>query len=126
MAETASDIPYFARSVAQLTPGRPMQAIKAVYGAQGIKILDQGAKVSPGLYERLLGHHPTPPLEDALEIAGSVNGANLRSAAEAVLQHSPVLASLSDTTKCRTARAIQVDWLATPSAPGAGFFLWHR
>ncbi|WP_394787473.1 HD-GYP domain-containing protein [Rhodoferax sp.] len=75
-----------------------MQTVKPVYGAHGIKILEKGAKLTPGLYERLVQHHPTTPLEDSVEIDAAVNGKNLRAAGEELLNRTPVLARMADRT----------------------------
>ena len=94
MSDTSTDSQYFANAVSQLGGERDMRTNRAVVGAHGIKILDRGAKVSPRLYERLVQHHPTTPLEDAIEIDAAVNGKNLRAIGEELLESNLVFSRM--------------------------------
>jgi hypothetical protein len=97
MQDAELDGSYFANAVTQLKGERALHTAKPVYGPQGIKILDQGTKVNPKLYERLLQHQPIAPLEDAMEIESAVNGKSLRAAAEEILGHMPLFARMAAT-----------------------------
>lgn len=94
MFDTVPDSQYFARAVSQLGPDRGMQTNRPVMGGNGIKILDQGAKITPGLYERLVQHRPTTRLEDAIDIEGSVTGPNLRAIGEELLDSNLVFSRM--------------------------------
>ncbi|MEO8728441.1 MAG: HD domain-containing phosphohydrolase [Rhodoferax sp.] len=96
MPDTVTDSPYFAKAVSQLGSERGMQTNRAVVGANGIKILDKGARVTPGLYERLAQHHPTTPLEDAIEIDAAVNSKNLRAIGEELLDSNLVFSRMAE------------------------------
>ncbi|KQP08955.1 hypothetical protein ASF45_07730 [Pseudorhodoferax sp. Leaf265] len=73
---------------------RPPTAVHAIYSSQGIKLIERGVKVDPRLYERLLRHQLSAPLEDALQAQDSINGKALRSTAEDLVERRPVLARL--------------------------------
>nr|WP_315233385.1 HD domain-containing phosphohydrolase [uncultured Albidiferax sp.] len=96
MPDTATNPPYFAQAVSRLGNQRAMRTTQPVYGAQGIKVLDKGAKLNARLYERLVQHHPSTALEDAIEIESAVSGKNLRALAEALLDGSPVFMRMAE------------------------------
>lgn len=96
MSDAATDSTYFSQSVAKLGDHREMHTTKPVWGAQGVKILDAGVKVTPRLYERLVQHRPTTPLEDAISIDAAVNGQSLRALAEELLDQNPVVARMAE------------------------------
>ncbi|WP_295954880.1 HD domain-containing phosphohydrolase [Rhodoferax sp.] len=87
---------YFAKAVSQLGSERGMQTNRPVMGANGIKILDKGARVTPRLYERLVQHHPTTPLQDAIEIDAAVSGKNLRAIGEELLDSNLVFSRMAE------------------------------
>nr|WP_315184002.1 HD domain-containing phosphohydrolase [uncultured Albidiferax sp.] len=121
MSDTAPDSQYFAKAVSKLGPDRGMQTNRAIVGAQGIKILDKGAKLTPGLYERLVRHHPTTPLEDAIDIEGSVHGKNLRAIGEELLDSNLVFSRMAEKPDDRT---LLLDCLeAVPLPPAITFQL---
>jgi hypothetical protein len=93
--------PSFQRAVQQLTDLRPPLAATAIYSSQGIKLIEQGVTVDPGLYERLTRHQLNAPLEDQLLAEDSVNGKALRAAAEDQIARRPVLAYLLGTPAAR-------------------------
>ena len=119
MPDIGLDLPFFATAVARLGEDRAMHTVKPVYGAQGIKILGMGAKVTARLYERLAKHHPTAPLDDAIEIAASVNGPNLRSIAEELLDSSAIFARMAERP---TDRGLLLDCLEAVPLPTAVAF----
>lgn len=84
----------FQEAVQQLVDDRPPTAVNAIYSSQGIKLIERGVKVDPRLYERLLRHQLSAPLEDALQAQDSIHGKALRSTAEDLVERRPVLARL--------------------------------
>lgn len=84
----------FQEAVQQLVDDRPPTAVNAIYSSQGIKLIERGVKVDPRLYERLMRHQLSAPLEDALQAQDSINGKALRAAAEELIERRPVLAFL--------------------------------
>lgn len=86
--------PNFQEAVQLLVDHRPPTAVNAIYSAQGIKLIERGVKVDPGLYERLMRHQLSAPLEDVLQAQDSINGKALRAVAETLVERRPVLASL--------------------------------
>ncbi|HVR49428.1 MAG TPA: HD domain-containing phosphohydrolase [Pseudorhodoferax sp.] len=72
----------------------PPTAAQAIYSSQGIKLIERGVRVDPRLYERLLRHQLSAPIEDALLAQDSINGKALRATAEHLIARRPVLAYL--------------------------------
>nr|WP_315242231.1 HD domain-containing phosphohydrolase [uncultured Albidiferax sp.] len=121
MSDTATDSQYFAKAVSQLGPDRGLQTNRPVMGAQGIKILDKGAKLTPRLYERLVQHHPITPLEDAIDIEGSINGKNLCAIGEELLNSNLVFSRMAEKPEDRK---LMLDCLeAVPLPPAITFQL---
>ena len=116
MSDAATDSTYFSQSVAKLGDHREMHTTKPVWGAQGVKILDAGVKVTPRLYERLVQHRPTTPLEDAISIDAAVNGQSLRALAEELLDQNPVVARMAE---LQADRSLLLDCLEAVPLPKA-------
>ena len=116
MPDPATDSQYFAKAVSQLGPERGMQTNRPILGAQGIKILDKGAKLTPRLYERLVQHHPTTPLEDAIDIEGSINGKNLRAIGEELLDSNLVFSRMAEKPEVRQLLLDCLEAVPLPSA----------
>lgn len=121
MSDTSTDSQYFAKAVSQLGGDRDRYTNRAVMGAHGIKILEKGAKIPPRLYERLVQHHPTTPLEDAIEIDATVNGKNLRAIGEELLKSNLVFTRMAENPEDRK---LLLDCLeAVPLPPTIVFLL---
>ena len=89
--------PHFSESVGQLAEsGTPPIAAGTIYSSQGIKLIDKGARVDPRLYERLMQHQLSAPLEDSLQAEDSVTGKGLRAVAEDLIRRRPVLQHMLD------------------------------
>ncbi len=116
MSDVATDSQYFAQAVSQLGDDREMQTNRAVFGAQGIKILDKGAKLTPRLYERLVLHHPTTPLEDAIEIDAAVTSKSLRAMAEELLASNPIVARMAEVQADRNLLLDCIESVPLPTA----------
>jgi HD-GYP domain-containing protein (c-di-GMP phosphodiesterase class II) len=86
--------PNFQQAVQRLVDGAPPSTVDAVYSVQGIKLIERGVRVDQTLYNKLLAHQLSMPLEDVLMAQDSVNGKTLRAAAQALIAERPVLAHL--------------------------------
>ena len=63
MSETDTDPQHFTRAVTELGEVRPVLTHCAIFNSQGIKIIEQGVAVNLGLYERLMQHRLSAPIE---------------------------------------------------------------
>lgn len=76
---------HLARAVIDCADTRPVTAREAIYNTQGMKVLDKGAAIHAGLYDRLMAHQLSRPLEDSLAIEGMVDGRAIRQGIEMLL-----------------------------------------
>lgn len=84
-----TDPQHFTRAVLELGQLRQVVTTQPIYNARGIKIIEQGVAVHPGLYERLMEHRLAQPLEDSVASLPTVNGHTLRRGIEAVAEQTP-------------------------------------
>lgn len=80
-----SESPAFLRAVSQMAERQPVVTARAIYNQQGVKLLEGGQQVDGGLYDRLLAHRLSAPLDESIECDPPVTGAQLREAAEAAM-----------------------------------------
>lgn len=97
-----TDSQYFTKTVAELGEARPVLASRAIFNVQGIKIIDKGASINLGLYERLMQHQLSEPIEDSVTSSPAVTGALLRSGAEEILDSSPFFRRMAEEPKARS------------------------
>ena len=84
-----TDTQYFTRAVLELGQLRQVVTTQPIYNERGIKIIEQGVAVHPGLYERLMEHRLAQPLENSVASLPTVNGHVLRRGIEAVAAQTP-------------------------------------
>lgn len=80
---------------------RPVVTTQAIVNAKGIKILDQGVAINAGLYERLMEHRLSAPLEDSVSSLPTVNGHALRSGIEEIADQTPFFARMLEDRETR-------------------------
>ena len=93
-AETAATSAHLARAVIDYAGQKAVFTKEAIYNDAGIKILDKGAAIHDGLYDRLMAHKLTRPLEESLAVEGMVDGASIRQSIETLLAFEPFYARL--------------------------------
>ncbi len=86
---SAAESPAFLRAVDEMSARRPVATSRAIYNHQGIKLLEGGVQVDGRLYDRLLAHRLSGPLDESLGSDAPVTGAQLREAAEAAMARQP-------------------------------------
>jgi HD-GYP domain-containing protein (c-di-GMP phosphodiesterase class II) len=87
--------PAFLQAVAELGGRRTLTTSRAIYNAQGIKLLEGGAKIDQGLYERLVSHRLSLPLDECVDAGAPFDGAALRQAAAAVVARWPLFGRIA-------------------------------
>lgn len=110
--------PHFATAVGHLVETRPPQATQTIYSSQGIKLIERGASVDAGLYDRLQQHRLSTPLDELLVAQDAVSGKNLRTTAEALIGQQPFLSSMLEEPKVlsRALEALEALRLPAPVA----------
>ena len=80
-AAAAEESPAFLQAVQDLGRTRQIVTSQPIFNALGIKLLEGGATVDQGLYERLVSHRLSRPLDECVEAEPSIDAAILREAA---------------------------------------------
>ncbi len=92
--EAVPDSAHFARAVTELGERQNVVSSTAIFNTQGLKIIDKGVTVDAKLYERLTRHQLSQPLAQCVEAESTVNGAELREAAQAAIESEPLFAAM--------------------------------
>jgi len=100
-ADAAEPSPAFLQAVADLGATQTVTTSQAIFNAQGVKLLEGGARVDQGLYDRLLSHRLSRPLDECVRADPSVDGALLRGEAEAAMARWPLFALLAPSALAR-------------------------
>ena len=111
MSETTSDLaprvandpnsPAFLKAVTQLGQIQPVVTSAAIFNQQGIKLLEGGVQIDASLYERLITHRLSVPLDECMGCDPPLTGAMLREACEATLARRPFFALLGPKGRVR-------------------------
>lgn len=94
MSTPSVDPKHFAQAVTELGRLHSVVTTQAIFNAKGIKLVEQGVAVHPGLYERLTQHQLSVPLEESVASASPMTGREIRNDAEAIVRTTPFFARL--------------------------------
>ena len=84
--------PAFVQAVADLGAQRPIRTSQAIYNTQGVKLLEGGVPIDQSLYDRLVSHRLSLPLDECIDASPSVDAPILREAARAAVERWPFFA----------------------------------
>lgn len=118
MTEPMLDPRHYVRAVTDLGEKRPVVAARAIYNVRGVKLLDQGVRVDARMYERLVEHRLSVPVQDCLSSEPSVNGRLLREVAQALLARWPLFAAMGAQPKTREVVLASLSSLPLPAPIG--------
>ncbi|MES2099669.1 MAG: HD domain-containing phosphohydrolase [Pseudomonadota bacterium] len=118
---SAPESPAFLRAVSDMGARRPVATSRAIYNHQGIKLLEGGLAVDGGLYDRLLSHRLSAPLDESLATDSPVTGALLREAAEAAMARLPFFGLMGPAGRVRSMLLQSIE--AIPLPPPVAFHL---
>ncbi|HZV92225.1 MAG TPA: HD domain-containing phosphohydrolase [Caldimonas sp.] len=100
-AAGAEESPAFLQAVSDLGRTRQVVTSQPIFNAQGVKLLEGGATVDQGLYDRLVSHRLSRPLDECVEAEPSVDGGVLREAALAAIERWPFFARMAPVGRTR-------------------------
>lgn len=86
--------PAFLRGVTQLGRQRLVTTSQAIYNAQGVKLLEGGVAIDQTLYDRLVSHRLSRPLDECVDAEPSLDAEALRAAAREAVAAVPFFARL--------------------------------
>ncbi len=94
MNDSPDDRQHFTQAVTQLGERQDVVASKAIFNSQGLKVVDKGTLINVGLYERLMRHTLSAPLEDSVVSANGVSGESLKRTAASIMEEVPFFGRL--------------------------------
>lgn len=101
MTESTDNEQHFTRNVAELGEKQPVVASCAIFNENGVKIVEKGVAINLRLYERLMQHKLSAPIEDCVSSSNPVTGETLRLSAEEVLNDMPFFKRMAPDNKSR-------------------------
>ena len=87
--------PAFVQAVADLGARREVKTSQPIYNAQGIKLLEGGVTIDQTLYDRLVSHRLSLPLDECIDPGPGVEAASLEAAARAATARWPFFARVA-------------------------------
>ena len=94
-ADAGEAPPAFVNAVAELGARREVKTSQPIYNAQGIKLLEGGATIDQTLYDRLVSHRLSLPLDECIDPGPGVDAASLQAAARAAAARFPFFARVA-------------------------------
>ncbi len=110
---TALDEGQYLRSIASCGDNRPLIALQPIYSANGIKLLDTGARIDSRILDRLFGHTLSAPIDQSVTSEDAVNHPNLVKRCRELVAVSAVLAHFDGMEEAVSARL----WRAMEACP---------
>ncbi len=92
-AETGSEAsPAFVQAVSDLSAKREVRTSQPIYNAQGIKLLEGGVTIDQSLYDKLVTHRLSAPLDECIDPGPGVDAVAMEAAARAAVARWPFFA----------------------------------
>ncbi len=99
--ESGADPQHFTKAVTELGETRPVLTTAAIFNAQSVKIVEKGVAINAGMYERLMQHKLSEPIENSVSSLPTVTGEFLRESTENLLLQVPFYARMVEDPKVR-------------------------
>lgn len=109
---------HFTQAVAELGEKQPVIASCAIFNANGVKIVEQGTMINLGLYERLMQHKLSAPIESCVSSRDTVTGKTLRASAQEVLDSIPFFSRMAPDGKSRNLLLDAIETMHLPAPIG--------
>ena len=116
MKDSASDQQHFAKAVAELGETHDVISSQAIFNAHGVKIVDKGVAINLRLYERLMEHKLSAPLEDSVTSDTCVSGETLMRSADLIMRDTPFFGRMAHDGKARKLLLNVVETVPLPDA----------
>ena len=99
----AEEAPAFLQAVEDLGRTHSVVTTQPIFNTQGVKLLEGGVRVDQGLYDRLVSHRLTRPLDECVAAVPPLGASVLREAANAMLDRWPFFSRMAPAGSKRTA-----------------------
>ena len=90
-----TDSAHYLRAVTDMAERCAVVTQDAIYSANGVKLVDKGARVDSRLYDRLVQHKLREPIDSHLSVENAVDAAALVSAAQQLMRSSALVQLLA-------------------------------
>jgi HD-GYP domain-containing protein (c-di-GMP phosphodiesterase class II) len=124
-ATDSEESPAFLQAVTELGRTRQVVTSQPIFNAQGVKLLEGGATVDQGLYERLVSHRLSRPLDECVEAEPAVDARLLREAALAAIERWPFFARMAPAGRTREIVLASLAAVPLPKPIGLHLMLAH-
>lgn len=91
----------FLQAVTEMARRRPIVTSRAIYNDNGLKLLEGGVTVDGSLYDRLVAHRLSTPLDECLDSEPGVGAALLQATAEALIDSGDFFAAMAPPGRVR-------------------------
>lgn len=116
MSDTPQTDPqHFTQAVAELGEKQPVIVSTAIFNDKGVKIVEKGTAVNRGLYERLMQHKLSTPIENSVSSTPTVTTDTLRLSAEELMADIPFFGRMATDDKSRKLLLNTIGSLPLPS-----------
>ena len=117
MSDTPQTDPqHFTQAVAELGEKQPVIVSTAIFNDKGVKIVEKGTAVNRGLYERLMQHKLSTPIENSVSSTPTVTTETLRLSAEELMADIPFFGRMAPDDKSRKLLLNTIGSLPLPSS----------
>lgn len=106
---------HFTQAVAELGEKQPVVANCAIFNANGVKIVDKGTLINLGLYERLMQHKLSEPIEVCVSSSDTVTAKALRTSAQEVLDGIPFFGRMAPDGRSRSLMLDAIETMPLPA-----------
>lgn len=94
---------HFTRAITELGNKRPVVTTSAIFNENGVKIAEKGVAINSGMYERLMQHKLSQPIENSVSSVPTVNAEILKQTAEDLIRNTPFFGRLAREPGMRSA-----------------------
>ncbi|MBX3607725.1 MAG: HD domain-containing protein [Piscinibacter sp.] len=112
--ESAPEGAAFLQAVTEMARRRPIVTSRAIYNANGLKLLEGGVTVDGSLYDRLVRHRLSSPLDECLDSEPGVDGKVLRAAIECLIDPVGLFAATAPAGRVRRMMLEAVEAIPLP------------
>ena len=112
---TRYDSPTFVKAVTDLGERRPVVSSTAIYNDKGVKLIERGVAIDGRLYDHLVAHRLSLPLDACVHSPEGVDGAVLRKAVEDALERRPFFGQMAPVGRPRGRLLEAIEAIALPA-----------
>ena len=102
-SELYTEPDHFTKAITELGDKRPVVTASAIFNESGVKIAEKGVAINSGMYERLMQHKLSQPIEHSVSSIPTVDGEILKQTAQDLISSIPFFCRLAQDKSMRAA-----------------------